>query len=74
MKNKKENDMEQDNNRKEIMNENKKRCTCGDDAMRPSAYDPACPIDGIDIEDEWQEEINNLPANWGITDIIKEGK
>lgn len=53
-------------------NEFESRCTCGD-GMRPSAYDPACPIDGLDIEDEWQEEIRNLPCNWDITNIINEG-
>lgn len=46
-------------------------CTCGP-GMRLGAYDPACPIDGIDVEDEWKEEINNLPENWDITNIIKE--
>jgi len=29
-------------------------------------------IDGLDIEDKWQEEISNLPENWDITDIIGE--
>lgn len=55
------------------MTDDNKRCTCGDDAMRPGAYDPACPIDGIDVQDEWQEEINSLPASWDITDILKGG-
>jgi hypothetical protein len=53
--------------------ENSKRCTCGDE-FRPGAYDPTCPIDGLDIEQEWEEEINNLPTHWGITDVIGKEK
>jgi hypothetical protein len=48
---------------------NSKRCTCGDE-FRPGAYDPTCPIDGLDIEQEWEEEINNLPADWNTENII----
>lgn len=32
------------------MTDDNKRCTCGDDAMRPGAYNPSCPIDGIDVQ------------------------
>lgn len=53
-------------------NQSKPRCTCGD-VMRPGAYDPTCPIDGLDIENEWKEEIRNLPSNWDITNIIEKG-
>jgi hypothetical protein len=52
---------------------NSKRCTCGDE-FRPGAYDPTCPIDGLDIEQEWEEEINNLPTHWDITDVIGKEK
>lgn len=49
------------------------RCTCGDE-MRPGAYNPTCPIDGLDIEQEWEEEINNLPTHWDVKDIIGKEK
>ena len=65
MKNNKENKMK---NPEEF-----NRCTCGDE-MRPGAYNPTCPIDGLDIEQEWEEEINNLPTHWDVTDIIGKEK
>jgi hypothetical protein len=30
---------------------NSNHCTCGDE-LRPGAYDPMCPIDGWDTEQE----------------------